>query len=383
MTTIFNNKFFRFTRYLLSLIFITTIFVFTYVYSSQFLRNSVYTINISQNLTDVKRNLSEQKSLSKGLRSPKINARYDTPQDISGEIEYKDVKLISTKSRPFSNEEISILKLIIDLMPQKVFDYRPWGIVSTSFNDNEIAKVNPDGVAFSSGPYVFVGDITFAKQNSYDTGTFRGLMRVISHEFTHSAQFFETKSVPDEYVDSYLESSDLVQDWIKIAGWTESNGKWTLKDGEKTTDYGKSGPVEDMADSVGSMVIGEEYSISQARVDWVLKWLNLTKEEVLQGTIPLSSTIKQRRVENDDTRFMTKYKNADAISQDLMNFQSTQVISRKDFANFYATEFKRRGWSGSINTLGVGEFIYLNKYKVNMEMDANQLRVVTLVMTVY
>lgn len=383
MKELLQNKFFRFVQYVLTLILLTTVFVSSYVAVTKLLGSDVYTINISQDLNAFKRGLNDEELMAKGVRVPKINAKYDLPKDILSEVSYKDIRLISTKSRPFSQNEIALMKVIIDLVPEKLFEYRPWAIVSTSFTDSNIAEVNPEGVAFSSGPYVFVGDVTFQKQNTFDTGTFRGLVRVISHEFVHSAQFFETKAVPDSFTHSYLENSGIVKDWIANTGWQKVNDRWTLKDNEQTTDYGKSNPVEDMADSIGSLVIGEEYSISKSRTDWALNWLGMTRDEVLQGTIPLSTTIKQRRIEEDDNKLLQKYKNVNAIEQDILNFQSSQVISKREFANYYAAEFKKRGWTGSINTLGVGEFIYLNKYKVNMEMDNNPLRVVTMIVTVY
>jgi hypothetical protein len=323
-------------------------------------------------------------TIDRGLRTARINDGVEeVPKDIVSEVTYRDIRLISTADRAFSEQELNSIKLSIDLMPQKLFDYRPWAIISTKFDkQNFLTEINPEGVAFTSGPYIFVGDVTFQKQDSYDTGTFRGLMRVMAHEFVHVAQFFNT-SQSGTFVHTYLENSALTESWIQNTGWVKLNERWTLSQTELTTDYGRSTPVEDMADAIGALAIGDEYSISTSRINWILAWLETTKEELYQGTIPLSNTIKQRKTEVTDNGLLEKYADNTATMQDILNFQSITTISPKDFAKYYATEFEKRGWSGSISNTGVGEFIYQNKYKVNIEMDKNPLRVATIVVTVF
>lgn len=321
----------------------------------------------------------------RGLRTANFQNGYETiPTDIISEVTHRDVRLISTKRRPFTQQEITLLKLIIDMVPQKLFDYRPWAIISTRFDTEEfLTHINPDGVAFTSGPYIFVSDVTFTKQNSYDTGTFRGLMRVMSHEFMHVAQFFDTKKFPESFVHTYLESADITQDWIKTQGWTLEGKHWVLDKDQITSDYGRSSPVEDMADAVGAMVIGDEYILSQSRADWVMKWLGISRETLYMGTIPLSPTLKQRKTETSDIRYITKYYDETALIQDIMHFQSTKTISIKDQSEYYAKEFEKRGWSGTINSSGIGELTYFDRIKINLEIDKNPLRVTTMVMTVY
>lgn len=344
------------------------------------LRNSEDAVEVINNTSAV-----VKQNVNKGLRSAKLYSGFEElPKVIVNETTYKDVRLISTPQRPFSDKEISILKIIIDFIPQKLFDYRPWAIISTKFEGEDfVSKVNPEGVAFTSGPYVFVSDVTFTKVDGFDTGTFRGLLRVMSHEFTHTAQFFETQKIPNSYINSYLESSDIVKDWISKMGWKLENDKWMLSSNELSTEYGKSTPVEDMADAVGSMIIGDEYSISKSRADWILAWLGIDKETLFKGTIPLSSTIKQRRIEANDLKLLAKYKDDSALQQDAINFQSTEITPVKDLVKFYGNEFKKRGWNGVINANGTGELVYQNKLKINMEMDKNPMRVVTIVMSVY
>ncbi len=341
-------------------------------------------INFVSKISGLQTDKTGEEFADRGLRTAKIREGYESlPKNITNEVVYKDVRLISTSQRSFSDQEIALLKITIDMMPKKLFDYRPWAIISTQFDSqNFLTDINPEGVAFTSGPYIFVGDVTFKKQDSFDTGTYRGLLRVMAHEFTHVAQFFNTDKFPDKFVSTYLEGSPIMQNWNSTQGWQLQDNRWVLNSDQLTTDYGKSSPVEDIADSVGSMVIGDEYAISKSRSDWLLSWLGETKLELYMGTIPLSPSLKQRKTETFDEKLLTKYKDTSALTQDLMNFQSNSAISVRDLAKYYATEFQARGWSGTINNLGVGEFTYQDRLKINLEIDKNPLRVTSMVLSV-
>ncbi|MFW5720074.1 MAG: hypothetical protein ACOCXT_03550 [Candidatus Dojkabacteria bacterium] len=327
--------------------------------------------------------ISEQTSGS-GLRKLSFEGGFkEIPDDVASEEVYKDVRLISTETRVFSPEELGILKRIIDIMPQRLFEYRPWAIISTTLYDVELRQARPGGVAYASGPNIFVGDNTFVKKNNYDTGTFRGLYRIFTHEFTHVAQFFTIGSFPENYQETYLENSSLVQDWIALQGWEVVGSRWSLGGNDKTTAYGRESPVEDMADSVGTLLIGDEFVLSPSRVRWVLNWLGMSHSEVMQGTLPLRETMQQRKVDPSDLAFLEKHTDKAALTQDVINFQSTERVSVSDFARTLTEEFESRGWNGSTESNGKGEFLYKNLYRVHFTIDDNPLRVVTMVLSVY
>jgi hypothetical protein len=370
----------------LDFIITTTLLAAAFVLSYKYIAPEVRDYLVKKNPELISNIIPKESSKieNRGLRTPKISGGYeDIPKDILSEVVYKDVRFISTVKRPFAPEEIVLLERIIDSLPQKLFDYRPWAIISTAFDGSRITQINPEGVAFASGPYVFVSDITFEKKDAFDTGTFRGLLRILSHEFTHVAQFFETQSIPKEEIANYLETSDLVKDWILKTGWIKNGDEWELPKSELTTEYGRTNPVEDMADSVGNMISGDEYPISESRADWVLEWLDQDKESLYLGTLPISNTIKQRRLENNDYKLLDKYLDKDAITQDIINFQSTIPISDKDITRFYTDEFLKRGWKGSFKKNRIGEFVYENKFRANVEIDTNSLKVITVVVSVY
>jgi hypothetical protein len=375
----------RLLQYLITIVLIFASYYLSFKYVGPLIERTVSKYQDAVDSSNASNpELQKSKIENRGLRTANVTKGYqELPKNIVSEETYKDVKLISTPERKFSTKEISILKSVIDAMPQKLFDYRPWAIVSTNFNQNEISHVNPEGVAFTSGPYIFVSDITFEKQDSYDTGTYRGLVRIFAHEFTHVAQFFEVKKDPEVLDENYLENTDFMMSWIKSTGWQEQSHTWILNKDEVTTTYGATSPIEDIADSVGSMVVGEEFAVSQDRIDWIINWLGISKQELFVGTIPLTSNLKQRKTDAGDAKFLTKYKDNTAVMQDVINFQNTQEIGIKELVNFYNSEFKKRGWTGSVNSNGAGELVYQNKVRINMEIDKNPLRVVTMVVSLY
>lgn len=341
-------------------------------------------LNTSKNTASINNNSSfVPDNINKGLRTPKININYqEILKDTIEEESYKDVKFYSTSDRKFSSDEIKILKTIIDALPAKLFSYRPWGIISTSIANNDINSQGDNyGVAYSGGPYIFVGDKTFNKENKSDNGTFRGLMRILAHEFTHIAQFFETYESTNNKVS--LDNSLLSQKWIGDLGWFKQDGKWQLGSDNKTTDYGKTNPTEDMADVVGLLCIGDKSGLSESRIDWVQNWLETDEISLSKGTFPLFENMNQIKLEETDSEFLESFTDSKAIQQDLIKFQYTAEIEKKDFIDLYTKQLISRSWeSGSIQPNGSGIFYYKN-YMINLQVDDNAYPVVTIVMTVY
>lgn len=370
----------------LSLVVIFTSFIATYIYiAPQVIKKISENSDLTSLITNNSARSPQLQNTDRGLRITKVrNGFQQLPSDITAEVSYKDVRLISTRSREFSDQEIKMLSLIIDTLPQKLFDYRPWAIVSTSFDAIPVKKTSGEQVAFASGPYIFVSDITFRRQKEYETGTFRGLQRVLAHELTHTIQFFQLESQPDDSGDAFLEGSKIVQEWTQATGWSKLNATWVLAPGERTTDYGKSNPIEDMADAMGGVITGDTNSISQSRVQFILNFLGIDKDIAFKGTVPIRSNIERRIAEDTDLMLIQRYKDKNALNQDVLIFQNTQPINQKDFAQFYTQEFIKRGWVGETKNNTSGEYKYKNIFKINFEIDrGNSFKVITMVMSVY
>lgn len=322
-------------------------------------------------------------TLSQGrdaLRTPKINVSYDEIlKDIIEEDQYKDVKFYSTQERKFSADEIAVLKTVIDLIPQKLFDYKPWAIISTTIADGDEHAQNNYGIAYSGGPFVFVGDKTFKKENKNDNGTFRGLLRIMSHEFTHVAQFFETYESDGDKIS--LDNSLITQKWAEKTGWSKKGEQWLLDSNELTTDYGKTNPTEDMADAVGQLVIGDEASLSLSRIDWVLDWLETSKSELYSGTLPNFEKLNQIKLEEADNLKANSYIDTDSIQTDILKFQYVSEVDNSNFINIFVERLKERGWTEISSEAGA--FAYKRHYKINLEIDNNSLPVILIVMTTY
>ncbi len=84
------------------------------------------------------------------------------PQNFQIQEEYKGIKLVKSENDEFSDIQISLLKMFIDLSPQKLLTPGPTAIVT--FKRGEIRQgtnYNPNTAAFASGPYIFFNDNSF------------------------------------------------------------------------------------------------------------------------------------------------------------------------------------------------------------------------------
>lgn len=93
------------------------------------------------------------------------------------------------------------------------------------------------------------------------------LVRALAHELTHTAQ--------------NAAGGDLVAEFARSFGWDGSAA--AAVDG--TTAYGRTGPEEDMAESVAETVAGPEPAVSAGRRAWVATWLDVPAA-ALAGTRP-------------------------------------------------------------------------------------------------
>lgn len=306
--------------------------------------------------------------------------------DVEIEVEesYKGIRLISSKERPFTQNEVEIIKRVIDRMPHELYEYRPLAIISTKL-ELDYKSFNPEGIAYARGPYVYVGDETFTKDPSLDSGTYLGLQRVLMHEFVHVAQFFTIVEAPEEYVSSYLEQSSLTKEWIEETGWYLSNNMWKLKSGETTTDYGKTSPIEDMADSVSLILLGRGDEISESRKAWISQWFGESIEYLLEGTIPLPEDFSQRRVSVEDLKELKVpvFENVDnSILEDIIVFQAdTPDFTDLNLYKSFADSLKDRGW---IYRSDEDVYLFKDVFKLKIFVDdTNEYNVIILTLRTY
>ena len=139
-------------------------------------------------------------------------------------------------------------------------------------------------VAFTKGPDIYLVDRTFAPNG--DQTTRLELARALIHELAHVAQY---RSLEDTYVEAALTGgvaqvdpaagSTLVRSFAASIGWIDQSGEpfeasWFLPSSiEASSDYGRTGAGEDMAEAVSMVALGRSNWIPAAHTRWVEQWL--------------------------------------------------------------------------------------------------------------
>ncbi|MGZ5383489.1 MAG: hypothetical protein ACXWH0_05820 [Acidimicrobiia bacterium] len=139
-------------------------------------------------------------------------------------------------------------------------------------------------VAFTKGPDIYLVDRTFELNG--DLTTRMELARALIHELAHVAQY---RSLEDAYVQAALTGgvdqvdpatgSTLVRSFAASVGWIDQSAdpleaSWFLPDSIKaSSDYGRTGAGEDMAEAVSMVALGRSNWIPAAHTRWVEQWL--------------------------------------------------------------------------------------------------------------
>lgn len=290
------------------------------------------------------------------------------PTGFSVQDEYKGIKLVKSPKQSFSDVQLKLIKMFIDLTPYKLLTPGPSAIVT--YGDGEVsARTTSQEVAFASGPYVFFNDKSFNQSEAQFNadGSIDTVYASFEHELTHVAQFntmiisLDTASLNNQisegkgWTDLVFEGS-FMKSFGQTVGWTvdeKSNPPiYTLKDlkNAKTTDYGKTGVMEDMAETVSGIINTRDYQFSDARVKWTDDFLNETKDILKINKFPFSAKLELVKVtlgnvEYDKTK-ETDYKSKYPLT-DLEYLSDSTLHDIDNIKNYFQTEMTDRGWSGS------------------------------------
>jgi hypothetical protein len=149
-------------------------------------------------------------------------------------------------------------------------------------------------VAFTKGPDIYLVDKTFAPNG--DSTTRMELTRALLHELAHVAQY---RSLADAYVEAALQGqvdqvdpaagSTLVRSFADAVGWIDQSADplkttWLLPSSvEASSDYGRTGAGEDMAEAVSMVVLGRSNWIPATHTRWVEQWLGTGATALARG----------------------------------------------------------------------------------------------------
>lgn len=204
-------------------------------------------------------------------------------------------------SRPHPDPaELELLAAALGEIPDVLVDQaRPREMIriGSAIEEEQVGKA----VAFTKGPDIYLVDRTF---DPHGSGTTRlDLARALAHEMGHVAQFMTLEPAYIQAVlDGELERVDpadgsrLVRDFAAASGWTDTSSdplhaSWHL-DGPAATDYGATGPAEDMSESIAMVVMGRANWIPDNHSRWVEDWLGTGSAKLAAGKpwIPAGST---------------------------------------------------------------------------------------------
>lgn len=149
-------------------------------------------------------------------------------------------------------------------------------------------------VAFTKGPDIYLVDETFAPNGGVTTRM--ELTRALLHELAHVAQY---RALDRSYIEAALagevdqvdpaSGSALVRSFATATGWVDQDGDpleavWLLPSTlEASTDYGRTGAGEDMAEAVSMVALGRSNWIPVVHTHWVERWLQTTAASLAQG----------------------------------------------------------------------------------------------------
>jgi hypothetical protein len=219
--------------------------------------------------------------------------------DVAWERTVEGLTVVGSQPHP-DPAELELLAAALDEIPVMLMDQgRPREMIriSSALEEEVVGKA----VAFTKGPDIYLVDRTF---NPHGNGTTRlDLARALAHEMGHVAQFMTLEpSYIQAVLDGELErvdpadGSQLVRDFAAATGWTNTSSdplhaSWHL-DGPAATDYGATGPAEDMAESIAMVAMGRANWIPDNHTRWVEGWLDTNSEALAAGKpwIPAGST---------------------------------------------------------------------------------------------
>jgi hypothetical protein len=219
--------------------------------------------------------------------------------DVAWERTVEGLTVVGSQPHP-DPAELELVAAALDEIPVMLMDQgRPREMIriSSALEEEVVGKA----VAFTKGPDIYLVDRTF---NPHGNGTTRlDLARALAHEMGHVAQFMTLEpSYIQAVLDGELErvdpadGSQLVRDFAAATGWTNTSSdplhaSWHL-DGPAATDYGATGPAEDMAESIAMVAMGRANWIPDNHTRWVEGWLDTNSEALAAGKpwIPAGST---------------------------------------------------------------------------------------------
>lgn len=200
---------------------------------------------------------------------------------------YKGIPIKWTKGQPIPPDRLQWIKEAIDLLPEFfIKDHPVTSFISAS--DSELGSKSSaslrGAVAYASGLNIFFTN-RILKDSVLGAATKKDMVFTLFHEYVHVVQHYE---ILQTFSEDYLGiPGNLIvvmnilpfnKDFAKTVGWQFQNDEYgdssyailgTDTESQKTTDYGKTSYIEDLADTAAGVIACDTAKISAARVKWV------------------------------------------------------------------------------------------------------------------
>jgi len=283
---------------------------------------------------------------------------------------YKKIRLLATPGSRYSRRHVALLKYFIDRTPSVLRNPGPAAIITYKRGEVRMpVGSSPLSLAMASGPYIFFSTGAFNTNGIFSAGSLEGVFRAFEHELVHVLQFqralsqidfararalFRSRNKQVRW-DQATFRTPLVQSFAKITGWEIVGNRYykyarlRQRETEKTSSYGKASILEDMAETVSLVVVGNLAPLSSARIKWALKLLGLPSvKAALQGTFPYCRLYKPVKLMGTGvTQFDMSRKKAYERKYkvvDLEHFVDDHSGRFEEIAAFMQKAFLDRGW---------------------------------------
>lgn len=259
--------------------------------------------------------------------------------------------------------------------PQIFFEFPPKGII---LSDRGLGLL-PAGLATAraSGAYIVLGDGFFST-----TGV-RGIPvwerpRLLMHEWAHVLQYYYSDiSRSEPYA---LEThSTLMDGWHEATGWEQVDGKWTLPEPhhEETTAYGRTKPIEDQAEALSFMLIGQPGRISPSRVAFLENALDRSINDFTQGTfVPPAGFVPLRKV---TSRLETMLNDLIPNSPRARLLIAEDVSDAELLLREYVSDLEQRGLENVVDELSAADRRGIRTYRGEWLYDGQRSLVAALI----
>ncbi len=199
---------------------------------------------------------------------------------------YKGIPIKWTAGQPIPPDRLAWIKAAIDTLPDFFIKDHP--VVSfISGSNSELgmtSAANSGAVAYASGLNIFFTN-RILKDSILGAATKKDMVSTIFHEYVHIVQHYEVlQTFSEEYLSIpgnlivVMKIVPFNKDFAKVAGWKFQYDEYgdssyailgTDPESQKTTDYGKTSYIEDLADTVAGIVACDTAETSTARIKWV------------------------------------------------------------------------------------------------------------------